>query len=57
MIKVLFPFSRFILYYLVKKCMLSFKATAAAFDVTGSCYWLVAITWFLHPTIQAIIYA
>ena len=37
--------------------MLSFKATAAAFDVTGSCYWLVAITWFLHPTIQAIIYA
>ena len=25
--------------------MLSFKATAAVFDVIGSCYWLVAITW------------
>ena len=37
--------------------MLSFKATAAVFDVIGSCYWLVAITWFLRPTIQAIFYA
>ena len=37
--------------------MLSFKATAAVFDVIGSCYWLVAITWSLGPTIQAIIYA
>ena len=37
--------------------MLSFKATAAVFDVIGSCYWLVAITWSLRPTIQAIIYA
>ena len=37
--------------------MLSFKATATVFDVIGSCYWLVAITWFLRPTIQAIFYA
>ena len=37
--------------------MLSLKATAAVFDVIGSCYWLVAITWFLRPTIQAIFYA
>ena len=37
--------------------MLSFKATAAVFDVIGSCYWLVGITWFLRPTIQAIFYA
>ena len=40
--------------------MLSFKATAAVFDVigtVGSCYWLVAITWSLGPTIQAIIYS
>ena len=36
--------------------MLSFKATAAVFDVIGSCYWLVAITWTLRPTIPAIIY-
>ena len=36
--------------------MLSIKATAAVFDVIGSCYWLVAITWSLLPTIQAIIY-
>ena len=37
--------------------MLSFKATAAVFEVIGSCYWLVAITWSLRPTIQVIIYA
>ena len=37
--------------------MLSFKATAAVFHVICSCYWLVAITWSLGPTIQAIIYA
>ena len=36
--------------------MISFKATAAIFAVIGSCYWLVAITWFLRPTIQTIIY-
>ena len=36
--------------------MLSFKATAAVSDVIGSCYWLVAITWSLRPTIQTIIY-
>ena len=35
--------------------MLSFKATAAVSDVIGSCYWLVAITWSLRPTIEAII--
>ena len=53
---MLFPFSLFILYYLVKKnCMLSSKATAAVSDVMGSCYWLVAITWSLRPTIQTII--
>ena len=33
--------------------MLSFKATAGVFDVIGSCYWLVAITWSLGSTIQA----
>ena len=36
--------------------MLSFKATGAVSDVIGSCYWLVAITWSLRPTIQTIIY-
>ena len=34
--------------------MLSLKATAAVFDVIGSCYWLVAITWFLRPTIHSL---